>query len=195
MKLTFLFAVIMACVALALAQAPSFIEAQLADVPVGAPVQVATIGTPSNAPLNEDEKLDAALQALGEDIIAKSKQIKNEETWVGEVKKIIKLYGSKLKRVVTNVKTLREEVRKLYIKKRQIQNLKIQRALEKRMEEATADLTTLDSKLDLVKTRATEFSRTRKGITTTIDQLKGKLNELKGVKAPAKPAAAPVKKF
>jgi|EP00933_Yihiella_yeosuensis_P082353 hypothetical protein len=143
--------------------------------------------TPGAAPLSEDEKLDAALNALGEDIIAKSKQIKNEETWVGEVKKIIKLYTQKLKRVVSNVKTLRQEVRKLYIKKRQIQNLKIQRALEARMEEAKADLSTLDSKLNLVKTRATEFSRTRNGITSTITSLQSKLEELKGVKpAPKK---------
>jgi chromosome segregation ATPase len=193
MKWTLVFALIAACLAFAAAQMPAFIEAEVGDAPA---TQVATIASNSAAPLNEDEKLDAALQALGEDIIAKSKQIKNEETWVGEVKKIIKLYSQKLKRVVGNVKTLREEVRKLYIKKRQIQNLKIQRALEKRMEEADADLKTLDSKLDLVKTRATEFTRTRKGITNTIGQLKSKLNELKGVKPAAKPAAKPpAKKF
>jgi len=176
---------------------PRFVEAD----PVPA-VTIQTAGAapagaapvPTAAPLSEDEKLDAALNALGEDIIAKSKQIKNEETWVEEVKKIIKLYTKKLKRVVVNVKTLREEVRKLYIKKRQIQNLKIQRALERRMEEAKADLGTLDSKLTLVKTRADEFARTRKGITTTINKLQGKLAELKGKPAAAKaPAAAPKK--
>jgi len=131
--------------------------------------------------LSEDEKLDAALQALGEDIIAKSKQIKNEETWVTEVKKIVTLYTKKLTHVVNNVKNLRGEVRKLYIKKRQIQNLKIQTALSARMKEAEADLKNLDSKLSLVKSRANDFARTRGGITKTINMLKSKLNELKGV--------------
>lgn len=136
--------------------------------------------------LSEDEKLDAALQALGEDIIAKSKQIKNEETWVAEVKKIVTLYTKKLQHVVNNVKNLRKEVRRLYIKKRQIQNLKIQTALTARMKEAQNDLATLDSKLSLVKSRANDFSRTKGGIQKTIKMLQAKLDELKG----NKPAAA-----
>jgi len=197
MKVALLFAILAAIIMMVRAQEfPSFVDADmsLANAPAVPTIPGAVAVVPGAAPLSEDEKLDAALNALGEDIIAKSKQIKNEETWVGEVKKIIKLYTQKLKRVVANVKTLREEVRKLYIKKRQIQNLKIQRALEKRMEEAKADLNTLDSKLNLVKTRATEFSRTRNGITSTINSLQSKLNELKGVK-PAAPAKAAPKKF
>lgn len=186
-----IFIAVLALVVLAAAAEPiypRFVEAEAASA-----VTVNTTPAPgAAAPLSEDEKLDAALNALGEDIIAKSKQIKNEETWVEEVKKIIKLYTKKLKRVVANVKVLREDVRKLYIKKRQIQNLKIQRALEKRVEEAKADLSTLQSKEGILKTRADEFSRTRKGITATIKSLTQKLNELKGKPAAAKPAA---KKF
>lgn len=188
MKATFFIALIALAVLAAAAEPvyPRFVEAEHASA-----VTVATPAAGAAAPLSEDEKLDAALNALGEDIIAKSKQIKNEETWVEEVKKIIQLYTKKLKRVVSNVKVLREDVRKLYIKKRQIQNLKIQRALEKRVEEAKADLTTLESKEGILKTRADEFSRTRKGISATIASLNAKLNELKGKPA----AAAPAKKF
>ncbi len=198
MKCIAFIAVLAVIVAVAAAQEyPRFVEAEAASAVLvqtapGVAVPGAPAGAAPAAPLSEDEKLDAALNALGEDIIAKSKQIKNEETWVEEVKKIIKLYTKKLKRVVVNVKTLREDVRKLYIKKRQIQNLKIQRALEKRMEEAKSDLTTLDSKLKLVQTRADEFSRTRTGISKTINSLQSKLHELKGKPAAA---AAPAKKF
>jgi len=191
MKCTVFIAVLAMIVAIAAAQAtfPAFVEAE--PVQSAVTIQTAAPGA-TTAPLSEDEKLDAALNAIGEDIIAKSKQIKNEETWVEEVKKIIKLYTKKLQRVVANVKQLREDVRKLYIKKRQIQNLKIQRALEKRMEEAKADLNTLDSKLSVVKQRSDEFARTRKGIEQTVKSLESKLAELRG--KPAAATAAP-KKF
>lgn len=182
MKVSFVLVFCLAAVCLVYAQTPaSFIEATAqvdGQVSAGANAEPAAF-------LSEDEKLDAALQALGEDIIAKSKQIKNEETWVGEVKKIVTLYTKKLQHVVTNVKNLRAEVRRLYIKKRQIQNLKIQTALNARMKEAKADLTTLESKLSLVKSRANDFTRTKGGILKTIKMLQSKMDELQGKKPKA----------
>jgi len=76
------------------------------------------------------DKLDIALAAIKQDIMVRNRQLEEEKNWVGEVHKITEQYNKKVHRVEADIVKVRNEVKELFKKKKQVENLKIQRALE-----------------------------------------------------------------
>jgi len=140
----------------------------------------------TNAP--PKSRLDSALDAVKEDIVSKVHQVDEEKQWVASVKKIIEHYQKKIGRVEKNIVQLRDDVKRLYKKKKQIENLKLQEALKTKLNDATQDLNTLQAALKHVKAKADEFSKTRDEIQGTINNINNQLGRLRG--EPAAPAKA-----
>jgi len=143
--------------------------------------------TPRGAAKKKD-KLDIALAAIKQDIMVRNRQLEEEKNWVNEVHKITEQYNKKVHRVEADVVKTRNEVKALFKKKKQVENLKIQRALEAKLKDATSDLSTLSQALHHVKSKSQEFEKTKNEIKTTIYNIHTQLAKLKGekpvVKAP-----------
>jgi len=134
------------------------------------------------------DKLDVALAAIKQDIMVRNRQLEDEKAWVSEVHKITEQYNKKVHRVEADIVQVRNQVKELFKKKKQVENLKIQRALEAKLKDATSDLATLQQALHHVKSKSQEFEKTKNEIKSTIYGIHTQLAKLKGekpvVKAP-----------
>lgn len=137
----------------------------------------------------ELEKLDLALAAVKEDILSTNKQITDERKWVIAVAKIIAAYNDKMKRVEAHIIALRKEMKSLYRKKKQIENLKLQKALEAKLKEAKAEHQTLLDSLKHVKVKSTELNNSGLALRNTIAGITAQLRKLRG-QTVRKPRAA-----
>jgi len=134
------------------------------------------------------DKLDIALAAIKQDIMVRNRQLEEEKAWVSEVHKITEQYNKKVHRVEADIVQVRNQVKELFKKKKQVENLKIQRQLEAKLKDATSDLSTLQQALHHVKSKSQEFEKTKNEIKGTIYGIHQQLAKLKGekpvVKAP-----------
>jgi len=152
-------------------------------------VQGPTGRRPTAAPnAQPKDKLDVALAAIKQDIMVRNRQLEEEKNWVAEVRKITEQYNKKVHRVEADIIKTRNEVKELFKKKKQVENLKIQRQLEAKLKDATSDLATLQQALHHVKSKSEEFEKTKAQIKSTIYGIHTQLAKLKGekpvVKAP-----------
>jgi len=144
----------------------------------------------------EMAKLNLALAAVKEDILSTNKQITDERKWVIAVAKIIASYNDKMKRVEAHIIALRKEMKALYRKKKQIENLKLQKALEAKLKEAKDELATLSSSLKHVSVKQGELNKSGADLRNTIAGLQAQLAKLRGqqirkvVRKSRKPKAA-----
>jgi len=138
----------------------------------------------------EMSKLNLALAAVKEDILSTNKQITDERKWVIAVAKIIASYNDKMKRVEAHIIALRKEMKSLYRKKKQIENLKLQRALEAKLKEAKDELATLTSSMKHVTVKQGELNRSGSDLRNTIAGIQAQLAKLRGQQL-RKPKAAP----
>lgn len=152
------------------AQATSQVEAPMAATFVGA-------GGDTDSKI---KALKGALQNVKDQIVAKAQQIKSEKHWVGEVTKIITSYVTKTRRVNANIRKLQAEVKDLFRKKKQIDNLIMQRKLEDKLKVANKDLQTLQGALHNVKKKQDAFQKSKRDIATTIGAIESELHKLKG---------------
>jgi len=141
--------------------------------------------TPKGAAKKKD-KLDIALAAIKQDIMVRNRQLEEEKNWVNEVHKITEQYNKKVHRVEADIVKTRNEVVGLFKKKKQVENLKIQRALEEKLKDATSDLSTLQQALHHVKSKSAEFEKTKQEIKKTIYGIHTQLAKLKGEKPKVK---------
>jgi len=163
--------------------------AEPALLQVESQVQGPTGRLPTPAPGKEPkDKLDVALAAIKQDIMVRNRQLEEEKNWVSEVHKITEQYNKKVHRVEADIVKTRNEVKELFKKKKQVENLKIQRQLEAKLKDATSDLSTLQQALHHVKSKSQEFEKTKDEIKKTIYGIHTQLAKLKGekpvVKAP-----------
>jgi len=128
----------------------------------------------------EEAKLNLALEAVKEDILSTNKQINDERRWVIAVSKIIKSYNTKMARVEAHIIALRKEMKALYRKKKQIENLKLQRALQAKLKEAKAELKTLKNSLSHVARKQGELNKSGRDLRHTIAGIQGQLAKLRG---------------
>jgi len=135
----------------------------------------------------EMAKLNLALAAVKEDILATNKQITDERKWVIAVAKIIASYNNKMKRVEAHIIALRKEMKSLYRKKKQIENLKLQRALEAKLKEARNELATLSSSLNHVRVKQGELNKSGTDLRATIAGIQAQLAKLRGQRKMRKP--------
>jgi len=138
----------------------------------------------------EMAKLNLALAAVKEDILSTNKQITDERKWVIAVAKIIASYNDKMKRVEAHIIALRKEMKALYRKKKQIENLKLQKALEAKLKEAHDELATLSSSLKHVSVKQGELNKSGADLRNTIAGIQAQLAKLRGQQL-RKPKAAP----
>lgn len=159
----------------------------LAQVSSSVSVQGPTGRRPTPA-ANEQpkDKLDVALAAIKQDIMVRNRQLEEEKNWVGEVHKITEQYNKKVHRVEADIVKVRNEVKALFKKKKQVENLKIQRALEAKLKDATSDLSTLQQALHHVKSKSQEFEKTKQEIKKTIYGIHTQLSKLRGEKPKVK---------
>jgi len=134
-------------------------------------------------------KLDLALAAVKEDILSTNKQITDERKWVIAVAKIIASYNDKMKRVEAHIIALRKEMKSLYRKKKQIENLKLQRALEAKLKEARDELATLTGSLKHIQVKNSELNKSGADLRATIAGIQAQLTKLRGQQL-RKPKAA-----
>jgi len=135
-----------------------------------------------NDPRRPKDKLDVALNAIKQDIMVRNRQLEEEKHWVDQVHKITEQYNKKVHRVEADIVKTRNEVKALFKKKKQVENLKIQRALENKLKDATSDLSTLQQALHHVKSKSQEFEKTKQEIKKTIYGIHSQLAKLKGEK-------------
>jgi len=137
---------------------------------------------PKDSENNDPElaKLNLALEAVKEDILSVNKQINDERRWVIAVSKIISSYNTKMKRVESHIIALRKEMKNLYRKKKQIENLKLQKALEAKLKEARAELATLTNSLKHVAVKQGELNKSGRDLRQTIAGIQGQLAKLRG---------------
>jgi len=128
----------------------------------------------------KDQELAEALQTVKDQIIAKANEIKAEKKWVREVTKIIEAYVKKTRRVNGNIRKLQTEVKVLFRKKKQIENMIVQRKLEKKLKIALADLNTINLALKNVKIKESAFNKSKKSIRETITAMQTALKKLRG---------------
>jgi len=140
----------------------------------------------------EVAKLNLALAAVKEDILSTNKQITDERKWVIAVAKIIASYNDKMKRVEGHIVALRKEMKNLYRKKKQIENLKLQKALEGKLKEARDELATLTNSLKHVQSKQGELNKSGADLRATIAGIQGQLAKLRGQQL-RKPKPAPRK--
>jgi len=147
---------------------------------------------PANVKGDDPEmfKLNQALEAVKEDILSTNKQIGDERKWVIAVNKIIVSYTEKMKRVEDHIIALRKEMKTLYKKKKQIENLKLQKALEAKLKEALDELATLTNSLKHVQTKQGELNKSGSELRATIAGIKSQLAKLRGQTKPKAPAKA-----
>lgn len=127
----------------------------------------------------KEKELADALQAVKDHIVAKANQIKSEKRWVKEVTAIIQSYVIKTRRVNANIRTLQAEVKELFRKKKQIENMILQRMLEKKLRTATDDLHVLREALTAVQKKEDAFNQSKNNIRETIAQIEQELSKLR----------------
>lgn len=136
------------------------------------------VATDSDA--DKDKELSEALQSVKDQIVHKANQIKSEKKWVHEVTKIIEAYVRKTRRVNANIRSLQKNVKTLFRKKKQIENMILQRKLEAKLRLATVDLATLQAAISGVKHKENAFAKGKKDIKATIGALEAELAKLRG---------------
>jgi len=125
-------------------------------------------------------KLDSALEAVKEDIMINSKKIADEKKWVKAVTKITASYEEKVKRVEEHIIVLRKEQKKLFTKKKQLENLKLQRRLEAKLRDANDELSALQESLKHVILKNEELNKSHMELRATIINIENQLAKLKG---------------
>jgi len=130
-------------------------------------------------PVAPADKFQQAIGLLDGNIKEKANEIKTEAKWVASVRKAVKAYETKMSRVTLNIKKLKSSMKRLIKKKQQLQNIRIQRRLQKQLRAAAGDLSTLSGALGKVRAKAAEYSSSSKNVKETIGKITNQLKSLK----------------
>ena len=128
----------------------------------------------------KDQELADALQNVKDQIVFKANEVKREKRWVREVTKIVETYIKKSRRVNGNVRNLQSEIKILFRKKKQIENMIVQRKLETKLKVANTDLTTIRAAIKSVKEKEAAFKKSKTDIKQTIGAMEKELSKLRG---------------
>lgn len=141
------------------------------------------VGSNPNAEPKLPSKLDMALAATKEEIVVRAKELHKEKDWAKKVEGLIAEYQSKLNKVTSNIDKLRLQTKSLLKKKKQIQNIQVQKKLKEKLSVATADLNRLQKQMSHIHGKENEFADTEKQLKDTMGALKNSLLKLKGQSA------------
>jgi len=129
---------------------------------------------------DKDTELQEALQSVKDNIVYKANLIKQEKRWVKAVTKIVEDYVKKARRVNAHIRHLAQEVKVLFRKKKQIENMIVQRKLTQKLVVAKKDLDTINSALRNVYKKQMAFNRSKIDIKQTIGAMTEELKKLRG---------------
>jgi len=127
-----------------------------------------------------DPKIVAAIEAITADLIGKGKELTSERHWTKEVESMLEIYKGKVENVHHHVEKLREEMKTLLKKKRQIENVEVQQQLNQKLRLAQEDLEALDGAMSHVQSKAEEFAEKKKSLEGRIGKIEGQIKELQG---------------
>lgn len=136
----------------------------------------------------QEEQLKDAIQAVSEDVLATARDLREEAKWVHEVETILKGYETKVTRVETDITAQREQLKAMIKKKRQLENLQLQKGLELKLKDANGDLKLLGQATTSIENKEKDFNKNVEAVQATITNLETQLTTLKGAAAAA-PAA------
>eukprot|EP00310_Coccolithus_braarudii_P013989 CAMPEP_0183349822 /NCGR_PEP_ID=MMETSP0164_2-20130417/13884_1 /TAXON_ID=221442 /ORGANISM="Coccolithus pelagicus ssp braarudi, Strain PLY182g" /LENGTH=277 /DNA_ID=CAMNT_0025521611 /DNA_START=51 /DNA_END=884 /DNA_ORIENTATION=- len=162
-----------------LSDANEFRFAEVHEAPA-APTYSGEDAPADDSPAGKMGELEKALDAVKSEIVHKAKSIKSEKQWVQEVTKIIESYVHKTRRVNANIRKLQREVRDLFKKKKQIDNMIIQQRLLKKLAQANKDLAVIGGALNNVQKKQEKFSKSKENIAGTIGAIEAELSKLRG---------------
>lgn len=128
----------------------------------------------------EDQKLSDALDQVKSDLLNKGKTVQTEAVWIQNVEKIIGQYHKKISNVHKNIEGEKVKMTAMLQKKRQIQNLMIQRSLEKQLESASSSLGELKSQMKAIQKKNDEATENKKTIEDNIKKIEESLKSLRG---------------
>jgi len=125
-------------------------------------------------------KLNDALEGVKQDIVSTSQQIQTERDWVLNVQKFVSDYEDKITRTQDHVVILRNDMTKLLQKKKQIENLKLQRQLEAKLTDAQAEMDKLQNSYTHIKQKQGQLHQSHQDLSSTIATIKAQIAELQG---------------
>jgi len=135
----------------------------------------------TGAPMTKEEKrMREAEDAIKSEILAKAHKVKDQEKWTVDVETLISTMETKAASVSRSTHKLRESIAQLLTKKRQIENLILQRHLQKKLELSKDDLKVVDKSLSHIKSKAHEFHKAQSTLSETVTKLQQELNKLQG---------------
>jgi len=127
----------------------------------------------------EDQKLAEALNTIKSQIVFKAKTIKESKEWVKKVTKLVDVYVKKVRRVHAHATGLLNEYALLLRKKKQVENMILQRLLEKRLKMLQGDLKVIHGALENIQGKQTIFSKSKTDIKVTIGAMEDFLTRLR----------------
>jgi len=144
-------------------------------------VRRAAVGTHPNANTKpKPDKLSVALGAVKEEIMVRAKELHLEKDWSKKVAGLIDQYQQKLLKVNNNIVALRAQTKALLRKKKQIQNVQVQRKLRYKLKLAQSDLNRLQKQMEHIAGKENEFADTERNLKNTMNALKNSLLKLRG---------------
>lgn len=129
---------------------------------------------------SEQESLVNALSQLNVDISGASQTVISEDHWIQDVEKVLSQYQKKTANVKSDITEQRNNIKKMLRTKRKVENLILQKQLQDKLNEATQDLTTLNSAIGKVKSKEESFTRSSGDVQATISSIKAQLSKLQG---------------
>jgi len=87
-------------------------------------------GDPCKCQFSMTDQIEAALDRIKTAIVEDAQKVQQENRWVRSVKKIIKHYEDKIDRVNTHVGQVKDEIKRLFAKKKHYEDLLLQHQLD-----------------------------------------------------------------
>lgn len=104
--------------------------------------------------------------------------MRSDQQWTKEVEEILRNYTIKLNRVLKHIEALKTDIKTLFIKKRQIENLLLQNALQVRLTQAQTDISMLSQRQANAKANMHLFEVSKAKMDMTVAQIEGTLKQL-----------------
>jgi len=128
-----------------------------------------------------DPKIIAALEAITADLIGKGKTLTSERKWPKKVDSMLQIYQEKVANVHSHSEQLREEMRALMKKKRQIENIEVQHSLTSNLKSAQEDMEALEGAMNHVQSKADEYAEKKRKLVAQIEKINLHLKNLQGI--------------
>merc|ERR1719506_2337906 len=134
-----------------------------------------------NEAYNDEQEaaIKDALNQISSDVMATARELKEEAKWVKDVEHILEGYQTKVTRVETDIAGSRLHLKDLLVKKRQLENIQLQKGLEIKLTDANSDLTLIGEAEESLSQKEADFQQNVVSVQGTITDLNSQLSILK----------------